>query len=133
MPPPDQKSRSPPATDPLEGAGGGLTDETDEVVAVELGELVVLAVLLPPPTLHLFQLVATQPSLVLPVVVAETVEVVLEALLAVDAPTAIRQTSPATPAFLHAAASLTNRRYSLAEAPKLPIANRHTPTRDSAD
>ena len=58
------------------------------------------------------------------------VDVVLDVVEeAVVDPTATRQTLPLTPALLHAAVSLTNKRYSVAEAPTLTVDRQHNPNR----
>jgi hypothetical protein len=59
-------------------------------------------------------------------------ELVVEvALLKVVAPTSTTQTLPVLPALLHAAASFTNSRYSVADTLALIIAKKQNPTRNS--
>jgi hypothetical protein len=65
------------------------------------------------------------------VVVAVVEELVVEvALLTLVAPSSTTQTLPVFPALLHAAASFTNSRYSVADTLVLVIAKKQNPTRN---
>jgi hypothetical protein len=65
------------------------------------------------------------------VVAVVGVLVVAVALLEVVAPTSTTQTLPVLPALLHAAASSTNSRYSVADTLVLIIAKKQNPTKNS--
>jgi hypothetical protein len=101
------------------------------VIDAELLEALVLPVAL----LHGFQVVTTHPAAV-PVVELAVLVTGVEVLallvtdaelLAAAAPKATRHTLPVTPALRHAAVSLTNKRYSVAETLTLVIAPKHSP------
>jgi hypothetical protein len=130
--------------DTLPGATGPLLPELvagagDDVTTLDEDELATTLVLLLEEVelltalLQGFQVVTTQswavPVVAVPVVAVPVLAVLVTdvELLAVVAPTATRQTLPVTPALRHAAVSLTNRRYSVADAVALPIANKHNP------
>ena len=91
------------------------------------------ALVLPAALLHGFQVVTTHPAAV-PVVELAVLVTGVEVLavlvtevelLAAAAPTATRHTLPLTPALRHAAVSLTNKRYSVAETLTLVIVAKH--------
>ena len=105
-------------------AGADEAEAVEVTTTLEVAELVLVLVEL----LQGFHVVTVQPLLLPDGAEEVTEDVVVETeLLGVADPSATRQTLPVTPAFRHAAESLTNSRYSVAETLALITATEKKP------